>query len=335
MQWSWACRKLGSERSVLLEDFESAPPKAGDVALVRVEKTGFHKHFITAENRRLRLYPGAHFTGVFGNRYASDAYEGAILGLDNLHMLTAAGMIGTVMSKHSTMDEPTEVSLVGFLSAAEGTRLNLKQRLFQPARTRRLPRNLIYIVGTSMNAGKTTTATRLIRGLCDLGVRVAACKLTGSVSNRDQDELAAAASQDVIDFSDFGFPSTYLCSREELMELFHAMLAEVSSDDPDVVIMELADGLLQRETAMLLAEPEIKQAARGLILSADSALAALWGTERLRQLGYQVLVVSGKFTSSPLMMREYCENDSHIPVLSSVGKASELSARVRSFLKND
>src|SRR5207249_4507341 len=113
------------------------------VALVRVEKTGFHKHFITAENRRLRLYPGAHFTGVFGNRYASDAYEGAILGLDNLHMLTAAGMIGTVMSKHSTMDEPTEVSLVGFLSAAEGTRLNLKQRLFQPARTRRLPRNLI------------------------------------------------------------------------------------------------------------------------------------------------------------------------------------------------
>ena len=32
---------------------------------------------------------------------------------------------------------------------------------------------------------------------------MAACKLTGSVSNRDQDELAAAASHEVIDFSDF------------------------------------------------------------------------------------------------------------------------------------
>src|SRR6266516_5379932 len=117
-----------------------------------------------------------------------------------------------------------------------------------------------------MNSGKTTTAARLTNGLTNAGLNVAACKLTGSVSNRDQDELAAAASHEVIDFSDFGFPSTYLCSKEELIELFHGMLAEVSADDPDVVIMELADGLLQRETAMLLAEPEIKQAARGLIL---------------------------------------------------------------------
>ncbi len=335
MQWSWACRKLRPNSSVLLEDFDSPPPSVGDVALVRVEKTGFHKYLITADNRRLRLYPGAHFTGVFGNRYASDAYEAAVHGLDNLNMLTAAGMIGTVMSKHDAMAEPTEISLVGFLGAEEGTRLNLKQRLFRPTPTRRPPRNLVYIVGTSMNAGKTTTATRLIRGLCDLGLNVAACKLTGSVSNRDQDELAAAASQDVIDFSDFGFPSTYLCSKEELMELFHTMLAEVSSDDPDVVIMELADGLLQRETAMLLAEPEIKRAARGLVLSAESALSALWGTERLRQLGYQVVAVSGKFTSSPLAMREYSENDSVIPVLSSVGKAEELCARIRSFLQDD
>src|SRR5262245_40205358 len=58
MQWSWACRKLGSHPPVLLEDLEPlAPPKAGDVALVRVEKTGFHKYIITADNRRLRLYP--------------------------------------------------------------------------------------------------------------------------------------------------------------------------------------------------------------------------------------------------------------------------------------
>src|SRR6266481_4973555 len=98
MQWSWACRKLGSRPSVLLEDIQPSSPSAGDVALVRVERTGFHKHLITAENRRLRLYPGAHFTGVFGNRYASDAYEGTVRGLDNLNMLTAAGMIGTVLS---------------------------------------------------------------------------------------------------------------------------------------------------------------------------------------------------------------------------------------------
>ena len=102
-----------------------------------------------------------------------------------------------------------------------------------------------------------------------------------------------------------------------------------------IVVMELADGLVQRETAMLLAEPEIKRAASGLILSAGDSLSALWGTERLRQLGYRVIGVSGKFTSSPLAIREYVENDSAIPVLSSVGKAEELCVRIRSFLQDE
>src|SRR6266545_1152703 len=335
IQWSWACRRLASLPYGSVEEAASAPPVPGDVALMRVEKTVFHKHLTTAENRRMRLYPGAQFIGVFGNRYACDAFEAEVQGPDNLSLLTAAGMIGTVKSKHYIAADPTQVTLLGYLRDAEGGRLNLKNRLFRPAAARRLPRNLIYVVGTGMNSGKTTTAARLTNGLSNAGLRVAACKLTGSVSNRDQDELAAAASHRAIDFSDFGFPSTYLCGRDELLELFHAMSAEVTESDPDVVLMELADGLLQRETAMLLSEPEIQQAARGLVLSAESALSALWATERLRRLGYQVIAVSGKFTSSPLAMREYTLNDSNIPVACSADTGAELAARVGSFLRNE
>ncbi len=336
LQWSWACRKLDALPLAALEDSRSAPPMPGDVAVVRVEKAGFHKYLTTAANRRLRLYPGAQFVGVFGNRYASDAYEAEVDGLDRLSLLTAAGMIGTVKSKHESMADPTGISLVGFVSGPNGMRLNLKDRLFRPAPGRLLPRNLIYMVGTGMNSGKTTSAARLIRGLCDMNLSVAACKLTGSVSNRDQDELAAAASHDVTDFSDFGFPSTYLCPKEELLGLFQVMIAEVTAGDPDVVLMELADGLLQRETAMLLADPEIRRAGRGVVLSAESSLSALCGTERLRKLGYQVVAVSGKFTSSPLAMREYRQQgDPTIPVVSSAGTGAELAARVRSFLSSE
>jgi hypothetical protein len=102
-----------------------------------------------------------------------------------------------------------------------------------------------------------------------------------------------------------------------------------------VVLMELADGLVQRETAMLLADPEIKKTARGLVLSAESSLSALWGTERLRQLGYNVIAVSGKFTSSPLAMREYIENDSAIPVVSSADTGADLAVRVGSILSDE
>jgi hypothetical protein len=49
-------------------------------------------------------------------------------------------------------------------------------------------------------------------------------------------------------------------------------------------------------------------------------------------LGYRVIAVSGKFTSSPLAMREYCQSNPPIPVLSSADTCEELSTRVRSFL---
>src|SRR6266567_3023596 len=157
-QWSWACRKVEPVPLDPLEITGQAIPLPGDLAVVRVQKAGFHKYLTTAENRRLRLYPGAQFVGVFGNRYASDAYEAEVEGTGNLSLLTGTGMIGTVKSKHEVMGEPTRLSLIGFVRATEEARLNLKSRLFRPTTARRLPRNLLCVVGTGMNSGKTTAA---------------------------------------------------------------------------------------------------------------------------------------------------------------------------------
>ena len=342
MQWSWACRRVESDACVELEELPSAPPVPGDLALVRVETMGFHKHLTTSENRRLRLYPGVQFIGVFGNRYASDAFEAEVDGTDNVSQLTGAGMIGTIKSKYGNISDGTHLSVLGFVRGADGKRLNLKDKLFHPVTTRVVPPNLIYIVGTSMNSGKTTTGARLIRGLSDLGLKVAACKLTGSVSNHDPDEMAAAAARKVTDFSDFGFASTYLCPKEELLDLFHAMMADVVPESPDVVVMELADGVLQRETTMLLNDPVIKAAGRGVVFAAGGSLSALYGVNHLRQLGYHVIAVSGRFTSSPLAIREYIAHDSNIPVVSSLNEqeattntGADLAARVSSFLRNE
>src|SRR5881409_2753779 len=126
--WSWACRKVRSAAGLELEELPAPRPSPGDVALLSVNTMGFHKHITTAENRRLRLYPGAQFIGVFGNRYASDAFEAEVEGLEHLDMLTAAGMIGTVKSKHRDALDPTQISLVGLLRDVGGERLNLKNR---------------------------------------------------------------------------------------------------------------------------------------------------------------------------------------------------------------
>src|SRR5260370_21642054 len=107
------------------------------------------------------------------------------------------------------------------------------------------------------------------------------------------------------------------------MDLFYVMMSEVAAGDPDVVVMELADGLLQRETAMLLAEAEMQRVVKGVVFTAENSLSALWGAERLRKLGYQVVAVSGKFTSSPLAMREFSQSDPNSPVVSSAGSGAK------------
>jgi len=79
----------------------------------------------------------------------------------------------------------------------------------------------------------------------------------------------------------------------------------------------------------------MQRAARGLVFTAESSLSALCGTERLRHLGYRIVAVSGKFTSSPLAIREYRQSNSPVPVVSSAGTGAELAVRVRSFLMDE
>jgi hypothetical protein len=49
-------------------------------------------------------------------------------------------------------------------------------------------------------------------------------------------------------------------------------------------------------------------------------------------MGYNVVAVSGRFTSSPLEMREYSQNDSMIPAVSSAETGTQLAECIRSRL---
>jgi hypothetical protein len=330
LKWSWACRVLdkfyfnlkGSEKD----------PNVGDVGVFRIKKIGYHRNIVCADNKKLRIYRGEQVVGIFGNRYATDALEGEVLGLDNLSMLSAAGMVGTVKSKHHEFGKTTDVEFVGYLSDDQGSRLNLKHLKFNRRDEIIKPEHLIIVIGTGMNSGKTTSARLLIRALSERNVRVAACKLTGSISNRDQDEMRSAAAAVTLDFSDYGFPSTYLCSKNELLELFNTMIYDLADAEPDVIVMEIADGVLQRETAMLLQDPFIRDVAEGIILSADSSTSALYASELLKKWGHRVVGVTGSITSAPLFIKEFgriCE----IPILTSYNSGNRLADAIIKFLQ--
>ncbi len=324
VRWSWACRILREAEGYSLDASTAKAPVPGDLAMVQVDSIGEHERLMTRDNKRLRVYPGDRIVGVFGSRYATDAYEAEIRGCRDLSLLTGGGMIGTIVSKHARIAKSTTVSFLGFLADRSGARINLKNLCFHPPeRSSVTVWPLIAVVGTAMNSGKTTSSVKLIKCLSRRGLRVGACKLTGSVSNRDQDEMRSAAPGAVIDFSDYGFPSTYLCSRRELLTLFQTMLADLDAIRPEVAVMEIADGILQRETAMLLEDPAIAKRLSGVVLSADSAMAALYALDRMQSLGHKVMAVTGSITSSPLAVREF-QRYSEVPVAHSTGTGEEL-----------
>ncbi len=331
-KWSWSLRALAESEVYLDARPPRRPSRVGDVVVVRVERLGYHASIVVPENRKIRIYPGDLVVGVLGNRYATDAYEAEVDGLEDLSLLTAAGMVGTVRSSHREMSRATSVSFRGSLVDAHGSPINLKERLFRPvANGGRAEVPLLVVVGTGMNSGKTTVLAQTVHSLSRAGRRVGAGKLTGSVSNRDVDEMRSAGAASVVDFSDLGFPSTYLASPEELSSLWREVLARSSRSAPDLLVMEIADGLLERETSLLLRDPEFRRRVSGVLLAADCPLSALGGAEELRKLGFPVLGVSGAFTSAPLFVREFSER-SNLPVLRSTGAGEELAQRVLEWL---
>ncbi len=331
LKWAWSCRALHFQPSYQLTTDIEAPPCVGDIVIVRVDSIGNHAKIMTAQGERLRLYPGDLLVGTLGNRYATDAYEAEVRTTQSLHILTNAGMIGTVRSRHKGCKRPTKVTFVGYLADPAGRRLNLKELVFRPKQSASPLQNIILMVGSGMNSGKTTTARKLMKALLQQDIRVSACKVTGSVSTNDYAEYNATSAQFVRDFSDYGFPSTYLCPEQELVDLFRTMMVDAADIYPDATIVEIADGLLQRETRLLLESEEVHNQVSGVVLAAPCSSSALYSLDKLQALGYPVLAVSGMITSSPLFMRELSVH-STTPVVPSTGDGKKLAEVVLAHL---
>jgi hypothetical protein len=155
-----------------------------------------------------------------------------------------------------------------------------------------------------MDAGKTHTAMSLITGLRAGGQRVAGIKLTGTAAGRDTWNLLDAGAVRALDFVDGGFCSTYLCSLEELLSLADLLLAHAAAAEVDWVVVEIADGLLQRETSALLQCDSFTSKINVWLFATRDPLGAVGGISILHGLGIDPVAISGVVSMSPLASQE-------------------------------
>jgi len=296
-------------------------PQPGDVALFEVLEIGKHTTIQSDSKRNVYLVEGDHIIASFGNRYATGQFEGYVPSVPTMinDILAIGGVVGLVKSKNADLEyiEPTKVRLIGYACDATGNVINTRY-LNRPkvSFNGSVPNNaqIILSVGSSMDSGKTTTAAYICRGLKSTGKKVAYMKLTGTVYTKDQDLAFDLGADATIDFADAGFPSTYLCSHDEILDVYQTLLSLLDPSKPDYIVIEIADGLVQRETDFLLKSPEFMSTVQSLVFSCGDSLGAFYGVAYLQDLGWPPVALAGRFTMSPLLIREVQEKIS-IPVL--------------------
>ncbi len=296
-------------------------PKTGDVAVFEVLTLGKHYTLQSESKRIMTIVEGDLIMAAFANRYATEQFEGYVPDkpTEILDILAAGGAIGILKSKHANFKHipATRVKLVGYAVDEEGKIINTvylasKEIIFNG----KVPNNakVILSIGSSMDSGKTTTAAYLARGLKTTGKNVAFIKLTGTCFTKDMDLVFDCGADTTVDFTDAGFPSTYMCAKQALLNLYQTLLHKLEPSKPDFIVMEIADGLLQRETEFLLRDTAFMGTIDKIIFSCGDSLAVFYGIDFLSKLGVKPSVLSGVFTMSPLLIQEV-EDRTNIPVL--------------------
>ena len=107
-----------------------------------------------------------------------------------------------------------------------------------------------------------------------------------------------------LDFTDAGFPSTFRLTTAEVEGIFTTLTNYLAKTGVDVIILEVADGLYQEETAALLSSATFKKLVNSVIFAAGDAMGAMAGVEWLRRKGLPVVAISGLLTASPLAIIE-------------------------------
>jgi len=300
--WAFTTRRVHREHEFSISR-QRASPRAGDLILARLDALGYHRALQLRNGRRRNLFPGDEVVVAYGNRYAPSQFEAIVpKTLGPCHLVAGGGVAAKALSWHSRISKgPTLITPVGYLLREDGERANLRDYAMAPVEKLVAPSpTTIAVVGTAMDSGKTASAAFLVRGLSQAGMRVGYAKITGTGAGGDTWLLRDAGAFPVFDFTDAGFVSTYRVDLPDLERILVTLVAHMAQAGVDAVVLEVADGILQAETAALLDSPVFKAVVGGVFFAAADAMGAVAGIGWLKQRDLPIAGLGGVLTAAPL-----------------------------------
>lgn len=305
-------------RRVVLGD--EIPARAGTVVAGRVKNAKVT--YNTLENtagRMVIVRPGDVVVGALGHRDALHGYSGhvpkSVRPGDSLQILNLGGVLGEGAIATPGRGAPFELEVLGSVlrfprddRSGGGLPANIEDVSLVPNEPPRsfwseLP-PVVALVGTSMNAGKTTAACALVSAMNETGRHVAAGKLTGVSLRRDVLEMADCGAEPTAVFTDFGVVTT---NEENAARTARALLHHLVTSTPtlpDVIVLELGDGLLGTYgVRAILADEDLSavlRSERGHVLLCANDPVGLWGANELLRDRFELTpdLVTGPVTDS-------------------------------------
>ena len=244
--------------------------------------------------RMAQILEGDAVVGAFGVRRATLEIVGdwQSIGEDVcMEAMTAAGLFGRVTSISFLMPHPTSLVYRGHVLRG-GQKVSM-QDFVRPLPEIPYTCPTIMIIGTSMSAGKTTTARVIIHQLKQLGLKVVGAKFTGAGRYRDILAMGDAGADRIFDFVDVGLPSS-IFPPEEFRRSLRQLLAAIAAEKPDVVVAEAGASPSEPYNGAIVLE-EIKQQICCTVLCASDPYAVVGVTQ---SFGSIPDLISGVATST-------------------------------------
>jgi hypothetical protein len=167
----------------------------------------------------------------------------------------------------------------------------------------------------------------LIKQATRVGLRVAAAKLSGVACLRDTLNMADHGAFATASFLDCGLPSTV--GAGDLAPIAKAIIHKLNQDSPDLIVLELGDGILGGYAVdSLFDDSELREATAALVFCASDYVGAWGGIELLRRRGIEIDLIAGSVTDSQ-MGEDYIEAEFGVPAANARRDGTQLFARIR------
>ncbi|WP_431160580.1 hypothetical protein [Flagellimonas beolgyonensis] len=220
--------------------------ETGDYVVSEIVNEGGESLQIELPNGRMRgVIAGERIVGALGERFATLEATGSWRNVaDDFKMtvLTGAGLMGKLTSKSMFIPKMIQVIYRGH-AFRNGEKLTMNDFV---ETIPDIPYNtpIVLFVGTSMSAGKTTSARIVTNIFKQAGYTVVGAKLSGAGRFKDILAFKDVGADTILDFVDVGLPSS-ICPKEIYQEKFQQMLNRMAQVKADIAIVEIGASPLE------------------------------------------------------------------------------------------